>query len=269
MEIKVLALDLDGTLTNSKKEVTQQTKETIWRAIDQGVTVVLASGRPTRGVELIAEELELQKRGGYILSYNGGQIVNCKTEEVISAQLLPEQYYSVIEETAKKYGVNIVSYDETGVLAEIEEDKYVQLEARINKVPIHVVADVAEAIEKPVTKMMLVGDHEKLLPAHAELQEKYAGQFEAFFSESYFLEITPCGIEKATALGTLLEYLGTTKEHLMACGDGFNDIPMLQYAGLAVAMENAKDETKAHADYITASNDEDGVALAVEKFVFA
>ena len=267
MEYTVLALDLDGTLTNTQKEVTPYTKEVIWKAIDQGVTVVLASGRPTKGVEPVAKELELEKRGGFILSYNGGQIVNCKTKEVVSAKLLPEEYYSVITEAAHKYQVEPLSYDAVGVLAETKDNPYIQKESQINKIPIHVVDNVAEAIEEPVTKMMIVGDHEKLLPVHAYLHANYEGHFEAFFSEGFFLEITPCGIEKASALETLLQHLGTTREHLMACGDGFNDIPMLEYAGFAVAMENAVEEAKEHAAYITGSNDEDGVAKAVEQFI--
>jgi Cof subfamily protein (haloacid dehalogenase superfamily) len=89
----------------------------------------------------------------------------------------------------------------------------------------------------------------------------------AFFSEPYFLEITPNGIEKASALAVLLEEIGVERERLIACGDGYNDIPMLQFAGLSVAMENAYDEVKEFADIITDTNDSDGVAKVIEKYI--
>lgn len=267
MDIKVLALDLDGTLTNSSKEVTERTKKAIFEAIDRGVVIVLASGRPDKGIEPVARALELEQRGGYILAYNGGKIIDCRTGEVISAKLLSKEYYADIIDAAHRYNVVPVSYDEIGVLSESDTDQYVIKESVINKIPIHKVDDMVSVMTEPVTKMMLIGDHEKLIPAHEYFHERYEGCFEAFFSEGYFLEITPRGIEKSSALGVLLEHLGTTKEHLMVCGDGLNDVTMIEYAGLGVAMENAAEETKKHADAITLSNDEDGVAVAIEKYI--
>ena len=103
-------------------------------------------------------------------------------------------------------------------------------------------------------------------PVYEDLNEKLKG-CNIFYSEPYFMEITPQGIEKASSLDLLLQSIGLEQKQLMACGDGFNDIPMLQYAGLSVAMENAQPETKEWADYIAPSNDEDGVAVAIEKFI--
>ena len=101
------------------------------------------------------------------------------------------------------------------------------------------------------------------------MQEKFNGILNVFLSEPYFMEVTPLGIEKASALQTLLDYLGLTRDDLMAIGDGLNDIPMLKFAGLSIAMENAYEETKQYADDVTLSNDEDGVAAAVEKYILS
>ena len=100
-----------------------------------------------------------------------------------------------------------------------------------------------------------------------DMQRQFEGRLSVYRSEPYFMEVTPLGIKKDFALGKLLEHLGHTREELMACGDGLNDIPMLAYAGLSVAMENAYPEVKRIAHVLTRSNDEDGVADAVEKYI--
>ncbi|SEI95595.1 hypothetical protein SAMN02910453_1686 [Lachnospiraceae bacterium A10] len=268
MEYKAIALDLDGTLTNSKKEVSKRNKEAVRKAAEQGVKIILASGRPIPGVTKIAKILHLEEVGGYILSYNGGLIVDCKTGEVIRRETIPTEYYHTIVQTARKHGVTAMTYDSEGIITENPTDKYCELEARINNIPIKKKYPLEEAAaEDPVVKFLVVGEPEDLKPVYEELNAKLNGAVNIFYSEPYFMEITPQGIEKASSLDLLLHAIGLDQKHLMACGDGFNDIPMLRYAGLSVAMENAQPETKEWADYIAPSNDEDGVAVAIEKYI--
>ena len=267
MKYKAIALDLDGTLLNSKKEVSKRNKEVIMKAAEAGVHIILASGRPVPGIKHIAHHLHLEQVGGYILSYNGGMIINCKTGDVIRRETIPEKCYSDIVHVAKKYGVTPLTYDAEGIITTNENDEYVKLESKINNIPINQVFHLDETAKlDPPVKFMVVGEHETLQKVQAELNEKLKGEVNVFFSESYFLEITPNGIEKATSLEMLLGKLDLDRKNLIACGDGYNDIPMMRYAGFSVAMENAKDETKEWADFIAPSNDEDGVALAIEKF---
>ena len=268
MEYKAIALDLDGTLTNSKKEVSKRNKEAVMNAAKKGVKVILASGRPIPGVTKIAQILQLEKVGGYILSYNGGLIVDCKTGEVIRRETIPTEYYHTIVHSARKYGVTAMTYDSEGIITENPTDKYVELEAGINHIPIKKAYPLNEiAANDPVVKFLIVGEPKDLKPVYEDLNEKLKGAVNIFYSEPYFMEITPQGIEKASSLDLLLQSIGLEQKQLMACGDGFNDIPMLQYAGLSVAMENAQPETKEWADYIAPSNDDDGVAVAIEKFI--
>lgn len=111
MDYKIIVLDLDGTLTNRDKVITPRTKEALMKAQEAGKIVVLASGRPTAGVEPLAKELDLARFGSYILSYNGGMITNCKTGEVIFSSLLPVESNKKIMDLAKEYGVDFLTYE--------------------------------------------------------------------------------------------------------------------------------------------------------------
>ena len=127
MKYKAIALDLDGTLLNSKKEISKRNKEIIKKAAKAGVVIILASGRPVPGVKKIAKQLHLEEVGGYILSYNGGMIINCKTGEVIRRETIPEKYYADIVHCANKYKVTTLTYDAEGIITNDENDKYVRL----------------------------------------------------------------------------------------------------------------------------------------------
>lgn len=268
MKYKVLALDLDGTLTNTQKIITEKTKKALRRAItEKGIIIVLASGRPVLGIKHLAEEIELDKLGGYILAFNGGQIIDCRTGEYVFERIVPAEYQNEVCCAIRDHGVVPLTYDELGVVAEDDQDKYVIKEAYNNAIPIKKVPDLAAHVTWPVAKFMGVGEPDKLGPCETDMQKQFEGRLSVFRSEPYFLEITPPGVKKDMALGKLLEHLGCAREELMAVGDGLNDIPMLKFAGLAVAMENAYPEVKELADFVTLSNDEDGVAAAVEKFI--
>lgn len=263
--MKIIALDLDGTLTDSNKKITPKTKQALNHVAEQGIIIVLASGRPLLGITKLSEELELSKFGGYILAYNGGQIIDCKTGNVVYEKIIPIHLYSRICELAREYQVEPLAYKDGELFAESDKDVYVQKEAFNNSTSITVVDKLEKYIDKEVPKFMVVGDHEKLLALQKQMQSEFGDILNIFFSESYFLEILPEGIEKAKSLDILLSKLGLSSEELLAFGDGLNDIPMLEYAGIAVAMENAYEPVKEVADHITLSNDEDGIAEFLQK----
>lgn len=266
MKYKLLVLDLDGTLTNSKKEITRHTKETLIKAQEAGLKVVLASGRPTYGVAPLANELELQKYEGYILAYNGGEIIDWKTRELMYEKQLDSDLLPYLYRCAKENDFAIVTYENEYVLTEKPDDEYVLKEALLNVMKIKKVDNFLEAVKHPITKCLIVGEPSRLALLEKEMYEKLKDRMGVFRSEPYFLELVPKGIDKAQSLSVLLEEIGMTKNELIAIGDGFNDLSMIQYAGLGIAMENAQDVVKQAADFITLSNEEDGVAYAVEKF---
>lgn len=266
MKYKVLVLDIDGTLTNTKKEITYRTKSAITRIMEQGVTVVLASGRPISGIEPIARELELDKYNGYILAFNGARIIECSNKKIIHDQTLSRDMILKLYDLSKLYNVSILSYDKDSIVTEMPNDEYVNIEARINKMPIKEVENFKEYVDYPVNKCLMVGEGEYLAKVEEEVREKVKGEISVYRSEPYFLECVPLNIDKAASLEKLLEYIHCTKDEMIACGDGYNDISMIKYAGLGVAMENAREEVKEVADILTLSNDEDGVAHIIDKF---
>ena len=124
MDYKIIVLDLDGTLTNRDKVITPRTKEALMKAQEAGKIVVLASGRPTAGVEPLAKELDLARFGSYILSYNGGMITNCKTGEVIFSSLLPVESNKKIMDLAKEYGVDFLTYEGEEIITNNDQCVY-------------------------------------------------------------------------------------------------------------------------------------------------
>lgn len=264
MRYKILVLDIDGTLTNSKKEITTSTKNALYAMQVAGYQVAIASGRPTAGVEPIARECKLDEYGGYILSFNGARVVRFSTGEILYNNTLPQQFIPQIYEIAKERGVGMITYDPNdNLITGTRTDKYMELEARINRRDIYQVRDFIGAIQFPVNKCLISGEPEVLAPLTEELQKRYYGVLNIYRSEPFFLEIMPPMVDKAHALERLLPSLGISRNECVCCGDGYNDITMLQYAGLGVAMANAQMEVREAADIITLSNDEDGLVPVI------
>ena len=174
MQEKVLVLDIDGTLTNSKKEITEATKQGIWNILQHGHKVILASGRPTPGMRKCEEELELKKYGGYLLSFNGARIVECKTGEVVYQRTLPLSIVPGLYEFAKANGCGLITYQGPGVISAFEPDDYVQLEARINGIPIKVVDNFVEYVNFDINKCLMTAPEEIAPELEKQLQEKYS-----------------------------------------------------------------------------------------------
>lgn len=128
--------------------------------------------------------------------------------------------------------------------------------------------DFLTDITLPVAKCLIVGDADKLISLEAELCLRLQGRINVFRSEPYFLELVPQGIDKALSLGVLLKKTEIGREEIIAMGDGYNDLSMIKFAGLGIAMGNAQEPVKKAADYITSSNEEDGVAEAIHKFLY-
>lgn len=267
MKYRLLVLDLDGTLTNKKKEITKHTRDTLLQAQEKGIKIVLASGRPTYGIMPLAKELKLDQYEGFILAYNGGQIIDCKTGELMYENVLDPEVYPYLYACAKDNGFQILSYKDEYIISENAEDQYVQHEAFLNKMPSKTVENFLEVIDFPVPKCLIVGDPQPLSLLEPVMKKELESKMNVFRSEPFFLELVPNGIDKARCLAVLLDELGMTPQEMIACGDGFNDLSMIQFAGLGVAMKNAQEPVREAADFITLSNEEDGVAHVVERFI--
>lgn len=268
MDYQILALDLDGTLTNSKKEISRPTLEALIDIQKNGKKVVLASGRPTNGVLPLAKELHLEEYGSYILSFNGGRITDCRSGQVIYNKVLPENVVTPLFHIAKKYtGIDIIGYTSDSLLSGINPNQYSELESRINHMPIIRVEDFPSYFEKSPNKFLLTGEPQIIQRVKEEAINYFHSYLYIYCSDPFFLEIMPPGIDKAHSLLKLLASIGLTSDEMICCGDGYNDLTMIETAGLGVAMANAQPPVLEKADYITKSNDEDGVLHVINEFM--
>ena len=268
MDYKLLVLDLDGTLTNSKKEITPPTLEGLIDIQEKGVKVVLASGRPVYGILPLAEQLHLADYGSYVLGFNGGRIVDCRTQEDVANETLPDKLIETLFDIVKKYPeLDILTYTSDSILSGIKPNQYTELESRINHMPIIVSDDFVKEAPANPNKFLVTGDPAVIAQCKDEVKQFYRGKISVYCSDPFFLEIMPKDIDKGSSLNRLLESTGITAEEMICCGDGYNDITMIELAGLGVAMANAQPIVRSLADYITKSNDEDGVLHVINKFI--
>ena len=268
----MIGLDLDGTLLNEKKELTPRTRLALRKALDAGVVVLVATGRPWMGVP---EELRNFPGMRYALTSNGARIVNTADGSVLEEHLLsPELGKRALEICGKYDTLQEIYFDGQGYVC---EEKMAQVEKydrnpnmweylRTTRKP---VPDLMELLKKENRGMdkaqALFADMEERKRAWEELAQ--VDGLTLVGSLRYNIEINAAGVNKGSGLIRLGELLGIRREEIMACGDGDNDTVMLREAGFGVATANAEEQVKEAADYITDSNEEDGVAKAIEKFV--
>ena len=270
MKYRFLVVDVDGTLLNSEHQVSKRNLAALIKAQQMGVRVVIASGRPTYGLMPIARTLELGNYGGFIISYNGCQIIKADTGELLFERRISPEMLPYLEKKAKKNSFDIFTYHDDTIVTNNPDNPHIQREAEINGLRLIPEEHFSTAIDFSPSKCMLVSDDEESLVALEELwKRRLKGSLDVFRSEPYFLETVPTGVDKSNALAVLMEQLGVPREEVMAIGDGPADYTLIQLAGLGVAMGQSTDSIKRCADYVTATNDQDGVALAVETAILA
>lgn len=264
MKYKAIALDLDGTLKSSDKKILTETKEILMRLAKEGVIIILASGRPTAGLFLEAKELGLDKTGGYLLSFNGARVVDYPKLNVIYQKTFTSDVATAIYDRAKEYNLAVMTYSDEAIITEDTEDCYVKEEATINHMPLKKVTSFKDSVGGPIHKVLLTAKPEYAAKVIDEFKQPYGDSLSIYRSAPFFIEVMAQNVDKAESLQRLLDALAITKEELIAFGDGYNDLSMIAFAGFGVAMDNAVEEVKQRADYITASNDENGIAKCLQ-----
>lgn len=272
MKIKMIGLDLDGTLLNERKQLLPYTKQILDEAIERGIVVLVATGRPFAG---IPKELRLYSGIRYALTSNGARVIDTKEKKILIEKLLPIERAKKALEIFRKYDtLQEVYFDGQGYA---EEDKLKNIGhyhhdpnmweyVLGSRKTVPDIMELAGQTDSDVDKVQAIfADRGELEAAWREL-EKEDGMV-LVSSLGYNIEINASGVNKGVTLIELGNMLGIGPEEIMACGDRDNDIAMLKAAGLGVAMGNAEDEVKAAADYITLSNEEEGAAKAIERFV--
>ena len=267
MKKKVLVLDIDGTLTNSKKEITPATLAAVSELQRRGHVVVLASGRPTAGLREMTARLHFAENGGYIISYNGGCVTHVPTGETVFKNVLPDYVPQWMHHYALEHEMGMCSYLGDSMLMGTPSNRYLEYEARINGIGITPVESFAPYQHTDLYKVLMTVTPTRAAELEKRLAHRFIGRLSIYRSEPYFIEVMPRGINKAAAIAGLLERLGLEREDTIACGDGLNDLTMIRYAGLGVAMGNAQPAVKAEADLVTLTNDEDGLVPVIQRYI--
>lgn len=268
MDCRLIALDLDGTLNSSKGVITPRTRQALIQAQEKGAKVVLASGRPLPGLYQNAKELEFDRFDGYLLCFNGARICTWKEKQIIYDQTMSPGMAQLVYDYNKKndYNMVIMSYEGEDVLAEDATAYRVQEEAALNHMNVRVVPSVRDTLRHPVNKLLFAAAPDYLADIEMEFKRPFVGQLSIYRSAPFYLEVMATGIDKARSMERLTKHMKIDRKQIIAFGDGYNDLTMIEYAGVGIAMGNAVEELKKKADGITASNDEDGIALALEEY---
>ena len=265
---KLIAIDMDGTLLKNDKTITKLTKESLKVAMKLGVKIVLTSGRPIQGLTKYLNELELTGKENYVIGLNGALV--CKTSDysvISSSATLNGKDLKYIYNKVKNLKTYFHAFTNQGNLINTESEFSLDEEKRLNlKVKIvDFLKDVKDDDE--ILKVALEQEKEVLDKITPQIPNELFDEYKVIRSVDFMLEFMKKGCSKATGLEKLAKYLNMGREEIIAIGDAENDIEMIEYAGVGVAMKNAKDEVKKLADFVTKSNEEDGVAYVIDKFI--
>ena len=265
----LLVLDVDGTLHNSHREISDATKNALIEAQKRGKTIAIASGRSIAGIRQTASAISLEEYGGYGIAYNGTTVINCKTGECIYNQTLPADLIAPVYEEAAKLQVAIMAYRDSAkeIIVAGGVTDYVAADAAASCVTLRETDQFVKELSFPINKIFVSGEPDKMKEVERILQRKFGSVLNVFRSDPYYVELLPKYTDKGVAVDKLVKYMDITKERVMCVGDSNNDLPMLRYAGMGVAMGNASDRIKEQADYVTDSNDDDGIVKVIEKFM--
>ncbi|EOH99674.1 cof-like hydrolase [Enterococcus haemoperoxidus ATCC BAA-382] len=279
MDIKAIVLDIDGTLLNDDKKLTSQTKEALINAQKNGIKVILASGRPTPGMMKYVEELEMARYNGLIVSYNGAHVLDVRTQNELFSQPLSVESSKNILEHLKQFDVKpMIAKNEymyvnnvfDGMLdLEFSDGLFniIEYESRGGNFQLCEKTDLASFVDFPLHKILVAAQPEYLQEHWQQILAPFEQTVSGIFSAPMYFEFTDKGIDKANALEKTLKPLGINQEHIISFGDGHNDLSLINYAGIGVAMGNAVDELKKAADKITLTNNEDGIAKALAELL--
>lgn len=263
MKYKLLAVDVDGTLLNSNKEITPNTKARIHETIEKGVIFTISSGRPVQGVQLIINKLEVDIP---VITYNGAMVITGESRKVIYSCTMKNEDVIQVERFGRERNTTIAIWSDNQLFVNRADEraaKYSELSGTEAKL----YENVEEVLVKGVNKILWYDEVERINAFQEELKNIINPTINFHTSQPFFLEFVDVNASKAIALEKLGKFYGINREEMIAVGDGFNDLSMIEYAGLGVAMENAPLEIKQAADFVTRSNDNDGVAFVIEKFI--
>lgn len=267
MGIKLIAIDLDDTLLGRDLKIAERTRDVLRECMGRGIMVTIATGRMLRASAPFAKELGIS---GPIIAYNGALVADPLSGEVLHHSPIPLEYARGVVAAARRRGLHLNVYinDELYVEDRGEGNEEAEGYSRTYHVPITFINDMIEFLKEEPTKLLSIGRPTPLQDFERELREDFGDLLHLTRSKPEYFEVMNGGVSKGRALALLAERFSLDREEIMAIGDSYNDIEMIEFAGVGIAVANAPDYVKERADYIAPSNDEEGVRWAIEEFLF-
>ena len=267
--IKVIAIDMDGTLLNSKKELLEETKQYFKEFHTKGTDtlLVLCTGRPETGIRPYLKDLGYLEEKHYIISQNGANIYESQTGNRIMDAFVDSEKIQKWIELGKKHRVSVMgagvdyyySFDE-------DPTEWMEFDVKIVSGKLKRIT-TEESLSTDFYKLLLLGDEEQLNEFETIIPQEWRNEFYVVRSQKYLVEVLKKGVNKAYGLEKLAKELNIQPSEIAAIGDAANDIEMLKYAGLAIAMGNASEEVKAISDIVTDTNENNGVIKAIDQII--
>lgn len=275
--IHTLVLDLDGTLLDNDKKINPLTKDALITVQQNGVRLILASGRPLTGIIPYSKELEMEQYDGIIISHNGAVVTGCKSWSTIMSHEIPMDLSSTLLNHLDSFDVITMLCDDTYLYV---KDAYnctikinntdfniIQYEARGGNFLIQEVRSFSELSSLPLNKILIAGNADYLLQHHIQISEPVSNKLSHVFTAPFYYEFTALNVDKASSLDTLMKSLNLSSEGILAFGDGHNDISLIKYAGIGIAMDNAVASLKEASNDITLSNTNNGIVVSLHKYL--
>ena len=263
---KMIVTDIDGTLLNAQHHISDENKVAIQSFIEAGNTCELASGRPTKGMWSIVDELDLTHDEAYILSYNGSHLVNTKTRKTVYEHNLSNEQFARVAEVASTLDLAFCSYTEDALVVNRPSEE-AQIEVNITGLELEVAVDVpAYFADKSIPKSIIFSKPEDIQENEKKIKALMGDDVEVFPSSDIFIEIMPKGIHKGAGILELSKMFDVPVAEIISIGDGGNDVSMIKQAGLGIAVANAIPVLKEAADVLTVDHNEHALAAVIDKY---
>jgi len=263
MRYKLIASDCDGTLINTQSQLTERTKTAIERCMDKGAVFVLATGRPTYGIQWFIDMFEQDMP---VVTYNGSYACMSKSQKVILEDKISAELCREAINLGLKHKMGVATYVDNKLYI-AARNEWTDSYANYFKLSRNAADDIFEIVKDGATKVLWIDDPKRIDEIYNETQAHFLGRLNCFTSAPFLFEFVTTDASKGAAIQKIGELYGIKPEEMIAVGDGFNDVDMLEFAGLGVAVDNAPQGVKDAADEIAPSNDEDGVAAVIEKYI--
>ncbi|SFS47750.1 Cof-type HAD-IIB family hydrolase [Paenibacillus sp. BC26] len=260
---KLIAIDIDDTLLTDECTVTPGTKEALTAAMEKGVFVTLATGRMFPSAKKIAHQIELNVP---IITYQGSSVKTLLDEQVLYERYVPQNAAELLMQYCEEHNIHVQLYTDDVIYVK-EDNQKARDYSKLANIPFVVEPDLKSLIKRPTAKMLMIDDPARLDQVAADLAPLIGNQAHITKSKPHFLEVTHKEGTKGHAIAFMAEHIGCSLDEVIAIGDSWNDHEMIETAGLGVAMGNAVQKLKDIAQYVTKSNNDEGVRHVIEKFI--